>query len=201
MNSRENEYMRLSELREMVTDREAWHAAIHGVPKSWTRLSDWTELNWRAGLEPVTWLWTEEDVDFMFLTSKAKDNSWLFYSSFCICLYIFIFNMLGLCCCVRVPCSYGEWGASPRCGPWASHCGGLHCPSTRVLQHVAVACGLSSRGSQAREWGLSSSSTEDQLLHSMWDPPRPGIKPLSLALAGRLSTTEPPRKSLCICFV
>ena len=30
----------LSELREMVIDREAWHAAIHGVMKSWTQLSD-----------------------------------------------------------------------------------------------------------------------------------------------------------------
>ena len=30
----------LSELREMVTDKEAWHAAIHGVSKSWTQLSD-----------------------------------------------------------------------------------------------------------------------------------------------------------------
>ena len=30
----------LSELREMVMDREAWHVAIHGVAKSWTRLSD-----------------------------------------------------------------------------------------------------------------------------------------------------------------
>ena len=36
----------LSELREMVMDREAWCAAIHGVTKSWTRMSDWTELNW-----------------------------------------------------------------------------------------------------------------------------------------------------------
>ena len=36
----------LSELREMVMDREAWHAAIHGVAKSQTWLSDWTELNW-----------------------------------------------------------------------------------------------------------------------------------------------------------
>ena len=35
----------LSELGEMVMDREAWHAAIHGVAKSRTRLSDWTELN------------------------------------------------------------------------------------------------------------------------------------------------------------
>ena len=36
----------LSELRKMVMDREAWCAAIHGVAKSRTRLSDWTELNW-----------------------------------------------------------------------------------------------------------------------------------------------------------
>ena len=35
----------LGELREMVMDREAWRAAIHGVAKSQTRLSDWTELN------------------------------------------------------------------------------------------------------------------------------------------------------------
>ena len=32
--------MSLSELRELVMDREAWHAVIHGVAKSWTRLSD-----------------------------------------------------------------------------------------------------------------------------------------------------------------
>ena len=38
--------MSLSELWELVMDREAWRAAIHGVTKGWTRLSDWTELNW-----------------------------------------------------------------------------------------------------------------------------------------------------------
>ena len=38
--------MSLSELRELVIDREAWHAAIHAVTKSQTWLSDWTELNW-----------------------------------------------------------------------------------------------------------------------------------------------------------
>ena len=37
--------MSLSKFRELVTDREAWRAAIHGVAKSRTRLSDWTELN------------------------------------------------------------------------------------------------------------------------------------------------------------
>ena len=50
--------MSLSEVRELVMDREAWHAAIHGVAKNWTRLSDWTELNW----ECLSWPWS-----FLFL--------------------------------------------------------------------------------------------------------------------------------------
>ena len=39
--------MSLCELQELVMDREAWRAAIHGVTKSQTRLSDWTELKWK----------------------------------------------------------------------------------------------------------------------------------------------------------
>ena len=38
--------MGLGGLQELVTDREAWCAAVHGISKSQTRLSDWTELNW-----------------------------------------------------------------------------------------------------------------------------------------------------------
>ena len=51
----------LGELRELVMDREAWLAVVHGVAKIWTWLSDWTELNWfigRTGIEgetPILW--------------------------------------------------------------------------------------------------------------------------------------------------
>ena len=57
-----------SKLLESVIDREAWHAAVHGLTKSQTRLSDWTELNW-----------TDTGIGLILLTpdcqlvSKAED--------------------------------------------------------------------------------------------------------------------------------
>ena len=61
--------MSLTKLQVLVMDREAWHAAIHGVSKNQTRLSDWTELNW-----------TELMVDFgrgsYFASYKQKCKIW-----------------------------------------------------------------------------------------------------------------------------
>ena len=52
--------MRLSKLQGLVMDREAWHAAYHRVTKSWTWLSDWTELNWWRGKCDIVWKYGPE---------------------------------------------------------------------------------------------------------------------------------------------
>ena len=49
------QWMSLSKLRELVMGKEAWPAAIHGVEKSRTQLSNWTVLNWRTRILPLSW--------------------------------------------------------------------------------------------------------------------------------------------------
>jgi len=81
----------LSELREMVIDREAWRAAIHGVAKSWTRLSDWTELNWTDCLLEVLYAPTTSHL--------ANDTAtWFpcrFFSKSALSTESFLYHVLG----------------------------------------------------------------------------------------------------------
>ena len=65
----------LSELLELVMDREAWHAEIHGVTKSRTRLSDWTELNWslnQVNLLTMHQVCLKENLHVFLLAGEVK---------------------------------------------------------------------------------------------------------------------------------
>ena len=66
--------MSLSKLQELVMDREAWHTAVHGVSKSWTRLSDWTELIDRDSQMISIRIW--DTLDFTIYRSNSKIDLW-----------------------------------------------------------------------------------------------------------------------------
>ena len=85
--------------------------------------------------------------------------------------------------CARAPSSCGRWGPL-----FIVAHGPLTIAASLVAEHSLQTRRLSNCGSRA------------QLLRGMWDLPRPGLEPVSPALAGRLSTTVPPGKPLLLFF-
>ena len=92
--------------------------------------------------------------------------------------------VLGLRFCVRAFSSCGKWGPL-----FIAVRGPLIIVASLVAEHRLQTRRLSNCGSRA------------QSLHGMWDPPRPGLEPVSPALAGRLSTTAPPGKPISLSFL
>ena len=90
---------------------------------------------------------------------------------------------LGLCCCAWVFSSCSEWGLL-----YVAVCGLLIAVAFLVAEHGLQARRLSSCSSPALDLRLSSCGSRAYLLRSMWDLPRPGLEPMSPALAHRFLT-------------
>ena len=116
----------------------------------------------------------------------------------CVCVYIQIDCCVGSSLLRAGFLQLQQAGATLCCGAWASHYGGFSCCRAQALgawASVVVARGLSSCGSRALERRLSSCGARAQLLRGMWDLPRPGLEPVSAALAGGFLSTAPPGQS------
>ena len=109
----------------------------------------------------------------------------IFFFNFLFIIYLlFLFlAVLGLRFCVRAFSSCGEWGPL----------------FIAVRGPLTIAASLVAE-QRLQTLRLSSCDSRAQLLRGMWDPPRPGLEPVSPALAGRFSTTAPPGKPL-LCFI
>ena len=92
-------------------------------------------------------------------------------------------TVLSLRFCARAFSSCSKWGPL-----FIAVRGPLTIAASLVVEHRLQTCRLSNCGSRA------------QLLRGMWDLPRPGLEPVSPALAGRFLTTAPPGKPSCISF-
>ena len=103
--------------------------------------------------------------------------AWLGFYSYFIYLFIFISGCVGSSVRARAFSGYGKWG-----------------PLFIAVRGPFTIAAPPAAGHRLQTRRLSSCGSRAQLLRGMWDPPRPGLEPVSPILAGRFSTTASPGK-------
>ena len=136
------------------------------------------KLCYRIFLNKYCFYWLQKELAFQIQwTVFYYSFFFLNFIPYILFIYLLFLAVLGLRFCARAFSSCGERGPL-----FIAVRGPLTIAATLVAEHRLQTRRLSSCGSRA------------QLLRGMWDLPRPGLEPVSPALAGRLSTTAPPGK-------
>ena len=133
-----------------------------------------------------------ERTDMLMVTTNLYIYIYIFFLIATLFIYLFIFSCVGSSFRARAFSSCGKWGPLfivVRGPLFIAVRGPLTIAAPPVAGHRLQTRRLSSCGSRA------------QLLCGMWDLPRPGLEPVSPALAGRLSTTAPPGKPPMMCII
>ena len=88
--------MSLSKLRGIVKDREAWRAAVHGITKSRTQLSDWTTRKESCAVWTINLLWQPFPVSFSGSSMSFSVDSWASEKRKCSCTHAWCFQRINL---------------------------------------------------------------------------------------------------------
>ena len=172
--------MNLSELQELVIDREAWRVVVHGVAKSRTRLSDWTELPLRYEIFAVYCLkYTNLKYVYVYIEYRSVC---LFHLCVCLYVHIFVYDIyIHMYVCVYIYIYLQVKSRDLGLTPGSGRCHGVG--NFNPLQYSCLEKSLDRGAGQATVHGVSESDTTEWPEHTHTIPGQDAAFPVSSYLS------------------